>query len=173
LTEAHEPPATIADYYRIKRQLDEEQRATSGPARMTDAATEPVAADDPATQARAALAAEQERAELVDAARALVRKKGAEQGYAIDTDELSPEEALEAAGITPRELTRREQQIAQREAEYRRDPAAFERKQEVDQFESQWWSLSEGQRRERAAELGLNYEACKTLKTEEMQRRFP
>jgi len=33
--------------------------------------------------------------------------------------------------------------------------------------------LSEGQRRERAAELGLNYEACKTLKTEEMQRRFP
>lgn len=166
-------PATVADFTRIRAQLDAEERAASEATITTAAANEQPAHDDPVAEARAALIEEQERRELASAARALVRKKGAEQGYTIDVDQLSDHEALKAAGIAPPELTRKEQQIARQEEQYRRDPAAYERKREIDRFESQWWSLSESQRRERAAELGLDYEACKTLKTDEMNRRFP
>lgn len=154
---------------RARAILDAEERAAT----EATTATAPPAEDDPAAQARAALAAEQERAELVKAARALVRKKGAEQGFTIEADELSDQEALEAAGIAPRELSRREQQIERQEERYRADPAKYERNQAVDAFEQKWWSLSESERRATAAELGLDYETCKTLKVEEMQRRFP
>jgi hypothetical protein len=143
-------------YYAEQDRLAEPAQAPSAPAEAVDETP-------PAAAAKAALAAERERAELVAGARALIARSP--ETYGIDAEmagELDPSELLRLTGIEPRAT-----------AEFVDDEytnAAAVRTHSVEVLNRRWWTLTDAERRAQVDALGLDWQDCVDAKQRELER---
>lgn len=159
----------IEIHRQLRAKLIEEEAAAAPPPAATpppaaSAETTTTAEERPPHVAEAVERAKAHAAAVADA-REYLRQSLPSRGYRSDlADELTPEEALDLAGMRQRELTPQQERAARQQAEYDRDPRAFEHRRAVEKFVGEFWQLGEDQRRQRASELGLNVEEVRAHK---------
>jgi hypothetical protein len=165
---------TTADLDRAIARFDAGERppATPAPQPATPAADDPYAAIR--AEGAAAAAAERERSETLDAARATLWARGRAEGFTIDTSSLSDEETLAAVGIYENEDPRRrsERERIERENNLTGDElAAEERKRDLARLSGRWFQMSLEERKTAAVALGIDGDAAEFEKQAEMKAR--
>jgi hypothetical protein len=172
---------SVSDVRALFREIDQEAAAEQTAATPTTpepdrGSEEKPARPSPLDEAREALRAEEAERETAEAARALLRKRAAEQGFNPDGfgSNLTDQEVKQAVGLAEKPLTAEQRRI-QREDAIANDPeavAAELRRRDVLRLSEKWFSLAKYQRQEECTRLGLDYAATEAKKQAEMKARW-